>query len=352
MALAYFVPFGPARIGLLLKYFGSAQKAWGASTSELIKVGLKPKLVSDFDAHRRRFEKQNYLEALEKLGISFIVQGDEEYPGNLSELTNAPVVLYYKGCLEALNPPSVAIVGTRKMTSYGREVTERFVGELVNCGVAIVSGLALGIDAAAHRVAVEMGGTTIAVLPAGLDAIYPASNTQLARRIIDSGGLLLSEYPLGHPAFKTNFASRNRIVSGLSSAVVVIEGMEKSGTLLTASHAADQGRQVFAVPGQITAPTSGAPHFLIKNGASIAFSAKDVIDELDLQVKVDANKVSEIMPETEEEEKILTLLDSEPVHQDEIVRLSGLPSSAVSATLTSMELKGLVRADLGVYKKA
>lgn len=173
------------------------------------------------------------------------------------------------------------------MTPYGKEVAQYFSREIAGCGVVIISGLARGIDTVAHRGALSVGGRTIAVVANGLDAIYPPENTALAGEIVEKGGAILSEYPLGHPALPLNFRFRNRIVSGLSKALVVVEGLKRSGTLITASHAADQGRTVFAVPGQITSPTSEAPHFLLQNGARMALSPKDILDELSLEVKVD-----------------------------------------------------------------
>ena len=187
----------------------------------------------------------------------------------------------------------------------------------------------------------------------GLDSVYPPENADLAEKIIKSDGAILSEYPLGMPALPINFAIRNRIVSGLSAAVVVIEGAEKSGTLLTASHAAEQGKTVFAVPGQITSPMSAAPHFLLRNGAKIATSATDILEELDLQIKVDKEKIEKIMPSTKEEVKLIEILEVEPLHLDELVRITGGKTADISARLTIMEMKGIVRnLGGGIYRKA
>lgn len=238
------------------------------------------------------------------------------------------------------------------MTSYGREVAEKFSKGLASFGVTIISGLAHGIDTAAHKGALSVGGRTVAVLGNGLDTIYPLENTGLAKEIIESGGAILSEYPLGYPALPENFANRNRIVSGMSKAVVVVEGAEKSGTLLTATHAAEQGKTVFAVPGQITNPMSFAPHFLLKNGARIATDVKDVIEELDMQIKVDRDKMEKVLPAGKDEEQFLDILALEPMHLDEIVRISGIKTSEVSARLTIMEMKGMVRnLGRGMYAK-
>lgn len=352
VALSAFIPFGPKRIELLTGYFGSAKKVWNSSSKKLLQVGINEKSVIAFETFRKAFGIESYLKKLEKLKIEFVVRDDKNYPENLKDLDNAPMVLYIRGKLKAEDTNAVAVVGSRKMTSYGREVTEKFSSELANFGITIVSGLARGIDTAAHKGALSVGGRTIAVLGCGLDSVYPPENTQLAREIIEKESAVVSEYPLGHPALPINFASRNRIVSGLSKAVLVVEGAEKSGTLLTASSAADQGRTVFAVPGQITSPLSAAPLFLLKNGAKIATEPSDILEELDIQVKVDREKIEKVMPSTKEETELLEILTNEPLHLDEVARISSLDTPSVSARLTIMELKGLVKnMGGGVYRK-
>jgi len=353
-ALSAFNYFGPARIGLLLSYFKKARNIWISKPSELIEVGLSKDKVSEFDEFRKKFDIEDYFKRLKGLKIGVVTILDREYPENLRGLEGAPSVLYFKGHLKSSDTNSVAIVGSRKMSSYGREVAQKFSTELASFGVTIiVSGLAKGIDAAAHMGTLSVGGRTIAVLGQGLDSVYPVENTKLAEIIIESGGALMSEYPLGYPALPENFASRNRIVSGLSSAVIVIEGAEKSGTLLTATHAAEQGKTVFAVPGQITSPMSAAPHFLLRNGARIAISASDILEELDIQVKVDKEKIERILPSSKEEEKLIEILETEPLHLDELVRISGGKTAEISARLTIMEMKGMVRnLGKGMYKKA
>lgn len=351
LSLCGFTDFGPKRINLLLNYFKSAEKVWKLKNTSLLKVGLKDKSVEKFISYRNRFDIKSYFKRLNKLGIKFTTRDDVNYPRNFKDLNGAPVVLYYLGELSKNDDNAVAIVGTRKMTSYGREVAELFSSELASLGITIVSGLARGIDTASHKSALSVGGRTIAVVASGLDNLYPPENILLAKEIVKNG-VIFSEYPLGYPALPVNFPSRNRIVSGLSKAVVVVEGLKKSGTLLTAAHAADQGRTVFAVPGQITSAFSEAPHYLIANGAKIAFSAKDILDELDLEVKVDKEKVSKVLPDSPEEVKIVEILQGEPLHLDEIARISKVDVSKISSVIISMRLKGLVK-DLGggVYKK-
>ena len=351
-AVYAFSYFGPARVKLLLSYFKKAKNIWKSLTGELVEIGLPERRVLEFDNFRKEFGIEDYFRRLKKLNIKIVTILDKDYPKNLKGLTGAPPVLYYKGVFDGFDVNSVAIVGSRKMTSYGREVTERFSSELANFGITIISGLARGVDTFAHRACLAVGGKTIAVLGNGLDSIYPPENTELAKAIIKSKGAIISEYPLGYPALPINFASRNRIISGLSSAVIVIEGAEKSGTLLTASHAAEQGKTVFAVPGQITSPLSAAPLYLLKNGAKMATETKDILDELDMQVKVDKDKIRRVAPDSPFEASLLEFLENEPLHLDELVRISGRKTSDISARLTIMEMKGMVKnLGGGMYRK-
>jgi len=352
VALYSFSYFGPARTRLLLSYFGSAEKVWCAKKNDLIEVGLGVKVVESFDEYRQKFDFEKYFKNLKRLSVDFVTFEDAKYPQNLEGLEDAPCVLYFLGELKESDVNAVAIVGSRKMTSYGREVAFKFASELASMGIAIVTGLALGVDAEAHRATLAVGGRAVAVLASGLDIITPTSNRKLGYEIVRKGGVIFSEYPLGFPPHKTNFASRNRIISGLSKAVVVIEGLQKSGTLLTASHAADQGRTVFAIPGQITSPMSQAPLFLLKNGAKMATSVSDILDELDMQLKLDKRVVEKVMPQDDIEKKLVEILENEPLHLDEIVRISGLKAAEVSGKLIVMELKGLVKnIGGGIYKK-
>jgi DNA processing protein len=352
VAIFAFNYFGPVRTKLLLSYFKKAQKIWTSSRDELLNTGLPENRVLAFLDFRKNFDIEKYFDRLRSYNIKVTTIFDTDFPKNLRDLDGAPMILYYKGVLDSLKTNSVAIVGTRRMTSYGREVTERFSSGLGNLGVTIISGLARGVDTAAHKACLSVNGKTVAVLGNGLDTVYPPENTELTKAIIKSGGAIISEYPLGYPALPVNFAIRNRIVSGLSDAVIVIEGAEKSGTLLTAGHAAEQGKTVFAVPGQITSPLSAAPLYLLKNGAKIASSVKDILDELDFQIKVDKEKIQEIIPDTPEEANLLQILENEPLHLDELVRISGRKTSEISARLTIMEMKGMVKnLGQGIFRK-
>jgi len=345
--------FGPARVKLLLSVFKSAKKIWNADTKDLLEIGLTGGKISEFESFRKNFDPDNYFKKLKKLKINVVTFLEKEFPENLKGLEGAPLILYYKGKLSVRDSNSVAIVGSRKMTSYGREVAEKFSSELAAFGVTIISGLAKGIDTAAHKGAIKGGGRTVAVLGNGLDTIYPPENTALAEEIIKTGGAVMSEFPLGYPSLPVNFAIRNRIVSGMASAVIVVEGAEKSGTLLTAAHAAEQGKTVFAVPGQITSPLSAAPLYLIKNGARVATGSMDILEELDMQVKVDKEKIEKAMPASKSEAEIIEILENEPLHLDELVRMTGSKIAEMSARLTIMEMKGMVRnLGKGMYKRA
>lgn len=351
-ALYSYIYFGPARTRLLVDYFGNAQKAWQSSEIKLLETGLKKERAKEFIKYRDNFNSRQYFRKLKKFHIGFTTINDLSYPKNLRDLDNAPLVLYTRGKLTELSESAVAIVGTRKMTSYGREVTEQFAYELASMGITIVSGLAQGIDTVAHNGALNAKGKTIAVLACGLDQVYPPGNTFLAKKIVEKGGAVLSEYPLGYPAMRENFASRNRIISGLSKAVLVVEGAQRSGTLLTASAAAEQGRPVFAVPGQVTSPMSAASHFLIRNGANIAFSTRDILSELNIQFRVDKKAIEQVMPAGKKEKKLAEILETEPLHLDELAAISGFEVADVSARLTIMELKGLVKnLGGGMFKK-
>lgn len=358
IAFSCFSQIGPARFGLLRNYFGSAKQAWQVSAGELVEIGFSQKLAGDFEKFKKSFSLEKYLEDLAKGDVAVIILEDKEYPKRLKEIEDAPYLLYVrkgKNCaknLDELSAISIAVVGTRKMTSYGREVAERLVGGLVASGVSIVSGMALGIDAMAHRTCLDCGGFTIGVLGNGLDQIYPPANSQLGEKIIKTGqGALISEYPLGYPAMPQNFPSRNRIVSGVAMGVLVVEGAEKSGTLLTASNAAAQGREVFAVPGPITSATSKAPNYLIRNGAKLVEQASEILEELNVKAEAVKHKARQQLPETEDEKMLFLLLSVEGLEVDSLVRISGMETGQVLSALTTMELKGMVRNVGGIYIK-
>ncbi|OGY08212.1 MAG: DNA protecting protein DprA [Candidatus Blackburnbacteria bacterium RIFCSPHIGHO2_01_FULL_43_15b] len=363
LAFSTFPAIGPQRFKLLREYFGSAKRAWEAPEKELRQLGVGEKLLAKFIVHRKAFSLEKYEDRLGKLGVEYVTVEEFEYPERLKKIDDAPFLLYARRSharkvspgeakLAEMAEVSVAVVGTRKISSYGRDVTERLVAGLVDAGVTIVSGLALGVDAVAHKTVVECGGKTIAVMAGGLDKIYPTSNTQLARQIVESGGVLMSEYPLGVNPRPEYFPYRNRIESGMSLGVVVIEGAIKSGTMVTAALAARQGRDVFAVPGPINSPLAAGPHMLIRNGAKLVEKAEDILEELDISTKHKVHSAKRILPDTEEEKTLINFLENEGVGLDELVRMSGMETGTVLSTLTGMEMKGMVRNVGGVYVKA
>lgn len=350
---------GPVRFKLLVNFFGSALDAWEAPKSKYLEIGFKEELAERFENFKNSFNLLEYKKRMEKFGVEVITCEDEEYPEGLKQTEDYPYILYVRKdkswdiSLSGLSSVSLAVVGSRKMTRYGEEVCQRIVSGLVSAGVTIVSGLALGIDSVAHKTAVELGGKTIAVLGGGLDDIYPSRNKVLGETIVKNRlGMLISEFSLGYPAMPQNFPTRNRIVSGIALGVIIVEGAARSGTLLTASNAAAQGREVFAVPGPVTSPTSKAPNYLIKNGAKLVESAQDVLEELNINSRILQSKSKSILPGSEEEKVILDLLTAEGLDIDTVVRISGMEIGLVLSSLTTMELKGMVRNIGGVYIKA
>lgn len=347
-----FESFGPQRTKLLLSYFKRAKNIWSASASDLLETGLRQTTVEKFIEFRKSFDIEEYFSRLSKLGIKVITVIDEDYPGNLKGLEDAPQVLYVRGEIKKSDTQAVAIVGTRMMTSYGKEVANKFASELASYGITIVSGLALGVDAEAQRSALSVGGRTIGVLASGLDIITPVANRYLALKFIKGNGALVSEKPLGFNPFAAAFPVRDRLISGLAKAVIVVEGRMKSGTFYTVKAALAQGRPVFSVPGPITSAASEGTNYLIQNGAKLTTKVKDVLDELDMQLKVDVEAMDALLPASEDEEKFLEILGREPLHLDEVVRISGRKTSEVSARLTIMEMKGMIKnVGNGIYRK-
>jgi DNA processing protein len=281
---------------------------------------------------------------LERLRIRVITWKDKAYPPLLREIDDSPPVLYTYGKLTEVDQFALAVVGTRSSTTYGRQVTERIVGDLVKGQVTIVSGLALGIDTIAHTAALDGGGRTIAVLACGLDIIYPSTNRGLARRMVESGqGVLVTEYPLGVQPEGGNFPARNRIISGLSLGVLVTEAPEPSGALITANFALKHGREVFAVPGSILSSRSMGVNKLIQDGARPVMDVNDILEALNLFLLPQHVEMQAVLPDNDEEGKLLELISHDPRHVDDLIRESGLPTTTVTSTLMMMELKGMIK---------
>lgn len=334
---------GPAKVQALLDYFGSLESAWSASEQQLIQIGLDKRAIQSFQTTRSEIDLDVCLRQVEAAGVELLTWNSAKYPDYLQEIPNPPPLLYLQGSLEGIDQWAVAIVGTRRLTAYGRQVTHDLVAGLVRSNITIVSGLARGIDAVAHKTAVELGGRTIAVLGSGLDCIYPSEHRGLAKKIVEGNGALISEYGLGIQPEAKNFPPRNRIISGLSLGVVIVEAGTRSGALITANFAAEQNRDVFAVPGNINSPASAGPNQLIQDGAKLVTKVEDILEELNVHMVVEHTAVQMALPETAEEAALYAYLTAQPTHIDDLSRETGLPSSLVSSTLTIMELKGVVQ---------
>ena len=349
VAFAAFPGIGPQRFKLLTEYFGSAQKAWSASAEELIKIGLGGKLTQKLVDFRAGFDPRTYEQQLLQREIKIITRIESSFPQQLLEIPDPPIALFIKGTFEVAGKKFIGIVGTRKPTAYGREITARVTRDLALSGLGIVSGMARGIDGVAHRTAIEAGAYTIAVLGCGVDIIYPPDHKDLYVEIIARSGAVISEVPPGHTVLKGLFPARNRIISGISLGIVVTEGAQDSGSLITARLAAEQGREVFAVPGPITSYLSVGPSKLIKQGAKIVTEVGDILEEFNIKNEIskikNSNKISNngrtLSPE---EEKLVGLLTQGEMLYDEIIRESGLPASEVGSLLSLMELGGIIRA--------
>lgn len=334
---------GPKRFALLKNYFGSAKKAWQVREKELFAVGLGPKLTADFLEFRENFNLDSYSLRLREKKIECYFLDEGNYPESLKKIDNPPFVLYKRGEIEPRDAIAIAVVGTRRMTGYGGQVTESLVAELVAAGVTVISGLARGIDSVAHQTALASGGRTVGVLACGLDMVYPPENQGLVRAIVADRGAVVSEYPLGMQAVPGNFPARNRIIAGLALGTVVVEGDQRSGALITARHAAEQGREVFAVPGQITSRNSAGPAALIKMGAKLVWQVEDILEELKIKTRKEKQEAKEVLPENPEEEMILSLVQDEAKHLDQIARDSGFDAARVASLMSLMEIKGKVR---------
>ena len=333
---------GAVRFEQIRSFFGDLSLAWDAPGSAFKEAGLPARVVSSFLQLRETIDLDRVMASILEKNIRVLTLLDENYPRLLKEIDQSPPVLYVRGELTAADEFAVALVGTRRVSDYGQQITRDISLYLAGNGMTIVSGLARGVDGLAHQHALKAGGRTIAVLGSGVDIIYPPEHRQLAEAIIEQGAVI-SDYPMGTQPEGVNFPPRNRIISGLSLATIVIEAGERSGALITADFALEQGREVFAVPGNVLSPASRGTNRLIQNGAYALVSPKDVLDVLDLN-QVEAIKTArQVLPADETEAKILQVLGFTPIHVDEICNLTQLPVERVSATLTLMELKGMVQ---------
>ena len=353
LAFSLVFGLGPARFKLLKDYFGGVKKAFLAPEAEVRKTGLPKQVLEKYIWQQKNFQPERYLEMLQQREIGFITMEDKDYPSLLKQIVDPPIAIFYKGKnLLSEETMKIGVVGTRKMTSYGKEITELLVKELVLKHLVIVSGMALGIDGCAHKTAIENKGETIAVLGAGVDIIYPREHTRLYYDIINSGGMIVSEVPPGKFVGKGIFPARNRIISGLSKAVLVIEGTEDSGSLITARLALEQEREVLAVPGPVTSPYSQGPLSLIKNGAKLVTNANDIFEEIGLRVENNIYKREKRIPTANNptEQKIIDMLQSGSREFDEIIRQLDLTVADLASTLSLMEINNQVVLKEGKYE--
>ncbi len=346
---AYWVGFnyvkgiGSVRMRALLEAFdGDLQAAWNAPTAHFLNLGLNNRIIENLTKVRSQVNLEQIWQRMVSAGITALTWDDENYPRMLKEIDQPPPIIYQKGEILPEDETAVAIVGTRRVTAYGRGVTEDLAAFLARNRITVISGLARGVDAVAHKSALRAGGRTIAVLGSGVDRIYPPENQQLAAEIAESGAVI-SDYPPGTAPESNNFPPRNRIISGLSLAVVIVEAGETSGALITASFAANQNRDVLAVPGNITSPNSKGTNMLILNGARPLLNPEDVLEVLNLEQVNTRRMARKTLPADATEQQILDVIGEGTLSVDEISFLSALPIEIVSATLAMMELKGLVR---------
>jgi DNA processing protein len=346
--LRYWVGFnivrgiGPTRLRALLDHFGNVERAWHAPAGELRRAGLDSRSLKNLLATRAAHDLDRELEQIAATGAQVLTWESADYPHLLREIPDPPPVLYVKGRLTEDDAWAVAIVGTRRASAYGREVTRRLTRALARSGITVVSGLARGIDAEAHRAALKAGGRTIAVLGCGIDRVYPPEHRRLAGEVAEQGALV-SDYPVGTPPEGSNFPPRNRIISGLSLGVLVTEAGKRSGALITAGYAAEQGRDVFAVPGSVLTRACAGTNALIQDGAKVVLGPEDILEELNLTMVIEQAEARQVLPADETEAALLTHLSAEPTHVDELRQHVGLPIAQVTSTLALMELKGMVR---------
>lgn len=338
---------------LLIKEFGSARQTWEAPGDAIQKTGiLNNEKLRLFLSYRGTCQPEREMEKLEKLGIAIITIHDPQYPEALKCLYDPPPALLVKGEILERDSISIAVVGCRKATHYGKQAAERLARELANAGFTVVSGMARGIDTTAHQATLAAGGRTLAVLGSGLDRAYPPENRKLMEEIA-SHGAVVSEFPLGTPPDPWNFPQRNRIISGLSLGTLVVEAGQRSGALITAAFALEQGKGVFAVPGPITSDRSLGPHSLIRDGARLVESVEDIIEEmrpevqssLTLQALRRGERGAQLTLESlsREEEKILSLVKERLRPLEEIVEETGFSSHEVLSHLLFLEMKGLAK---------
>ncbi len=343
------------RIHSLIRLFGSVEAAWTGSRAELVDANVPADVIHNLIRQRETFDAAAYAQQVEAAGATVIVYPDADYPASLRTLPDAPPVLYVRGQMLPVDARALTIVGTRRATPYGREATRHLTSGLVAAGLTIISGLAHGIDAQAHQSALDSRGRTIAVLGCGIDRVYPHDHAALARRIADNGAVI-SEFPIGTAPEPTNFPRRNRILSGLSLGVVIVEAPRDSGALITARLALDQGREVFAVPGSIFNPNSAGTHELIGDGAKIVIDLESILEELpDIEahrpMRAPDGQDMALAPISDEQTALLRAFGGESIQMDTLVRAANMPAGVVAGMLGTLEIAGFIELEQGgIYR--
>ena len=355
IALSFVIGVGSRTAAMLIDRFGSPTSVFEAGGHSLESAGLRRETIDAIKSSEQREKASHEIEELARLGGEALILADDRYPKLLRETYDPPIVVYCLGAFAtAFSQPVVAIVGSRRCSTYGRNVAEKLSRELAERGVTIVSGLARGIDSAAHRGALDGGGLTVGIMGTGLDGVYPKENRKLAVRIIEQGALL-TEFPLATPPVSQNFPFRNRVISGLALGVLVVEGAERSGSLITARLAYEQGRDVFAVPGNITSAKSFGPNYLIKDGAKLVQTWRDVVEELPSELKASIlsaergeSRVKQVTIDevalSDSERKVLKMLNTDDaVHIDQLISKAGLGSGELMGALLKLEMMDRIR---------
>lgn len=339
VALQLIDGLGPGRIKMLLDFYQTPQAVWESPQEELLEFKLPQQIVKNIENTRQETNPQTEFQRIIDQGIQVVSIHDPEYPSSLKEIYHPPVVLYIVGKLPSVEL-AIGVVGTRKISGYGKAVTHSLTAGLVEKGFCIISGLARGVDTVAHQTAIEYKGKTVAVLGGGLNQIFPAENIQLAKKIAHEHGAVISEYHPDAPSLPGNFPARNRIIAGLSQAVLVTEATKDSGSLITAKVALDQGKIVYAVPGPITTLQSEGPHELIRDGATLVRRIEDILPDFGHIGENKPNRSIESLSTLEYQ--IITQLAKEKAHLDELTRLLGQPSAKIASSLLKLEIAGFI----------
>ncbi len=345
LALSSVPGMGAVRFKQLVKAIGDPQNVLKAPQNDLEQIdGVSQSLARAINKEADYDFAEKQIDLLQKGGYQFTTYLSDDYPEKLKNIYDPPAFLFYDGDLECLKSPCLAIVGSRNLSDYGRAMAERMARELVQAGFTVVSGFARGIDTAAHRAAIESGGLTAAIFGCGLDIVYPFENKALYKNLI-LNGCAISEFPFGEKPDRYHFPRRNRIISGLSLGVLIVEAADKSGALLTADHALEQGREVFAVPGSVVSKTSAGTNKIIKQGAKLVTCVEDILEELKFLVPKQKKQPRPVLKIDlpEEQKKIYEVLTDEPLQVDRIVKDSGVPVSRALELLLDLELNGLIR---------